>query len=142
MKFTATRKWPVVILFNTLITKHRFIAEKLEAIFICQKKKLVTFSCARTDINESGSFCSSLKSSAFYIKLKIEYSSSAPITLAKFSTNFKQQKLKPKLRRIRCVSQDELNRLEKLFNDFSGKRFFVYYGSNFTIFPDCFDKRI
>ena len=29
----------IVLLFNTLITKHRFIAEKLEAIFICRKKE-------------------------------------------------------------------------------------------------------
>ena len=32
------------------------MAEKLEAIFICQKKKLVTFSRAQTGMNESGSF--------------------------------------------------------------------------------------
>ena len=36
----------------------------------------------------------------------------------------------------------ELSRLEKLFNDLSGECFFVYYASNFTIFPQCFDKRI
>ena len=46
----------IVLLLNTLMTKHRFIAEKLN--FICQKKKekLVTFSRARTGMNESGSF--------------------------------------------------------------------------------------
>ena len=50
------------------MTKHRFIAEKLEAIFICRKKKLVTFSRARTGMNESGSFVQvSMKSRAFCI---------------------------------------------------------------------------
>ena len=48
-----------------------------------------------------------------------------------------------KLRRICCVSRAELNRLEKLFNDFSGECFFVYlYESNLIMFLQCFDKRI
>ena len=41
----------------------------------------------------------------------------------------KPQKLKPssilKLRRICCANRAELNRLEKLFNDLSGERFFL-----------------
>ena len=51
------------------MTKHRFIAEKLN--FICQKKKkLETFSRARTGMNESGSFVQVwMKSRAFCIKL-------------------------------------------------------------------------
>ena len=69
-----------------------------------------------------------------------------PQSFHKISTNFKPQKLKPnsilKLQRIWCASQAELSRLEKLFNDTSGECFFVYYASNFTIFPQCFDKLI
>ena len=55
-RYSARLSRIIVLLYNTLITKYRFIAEKLEAIFTCQKKKLVTFSRARTGMNESGSF--------------------------------------------------------------------------------------
>ena len=51
-------------------------------------------------------------------------------------------KAKPKLRRICCVNRAELNRLEMLFNDFSGECFFVYYASNLTIFPLSVYRRI
>ena len=103
-----------------MITKHGFIVEKLGA------KKLVTFSGAH--LHElKRQLCSSLKLRASYIKLKIEYSSAgAPITLATLFSNFWPQKVKLKansilkLRRICCVRQADLNRLEKLFNDFSG----------------------
>ena len=53
-RYSARLSRIIVLLFNPLITKHRFIAEK--AIFICQIKKLVPFSLARTGMNESGNF--------------------------------------------------------------------------------------
>ena len=91
----------IVLLFNTLITKRRFLAENLEAIFICRKKKLVTFSRARTGMNESGSF----------VQVWIEYSSGEPTAPVKFSAKLYPQKLKPnsilRLRRICCVSRAE-----------------------------------
>ena len=54
-RYSARLSVIIVLLFNTLTTKHRSIAEKLgRSSFV--KKKPVTFHRARTCMNESGSF--------------------------------------------------------------------------------------
>ena len=54
--FHIPRELAYLQIISPDIRKHRFKAEKLNVIFICQKKRLVTFSRARTGMNESGSF--------------------------------------------------------------------------------------
>ena len=54
-EYSARLSRKIVLLFSTLITKHGFIAEKLEAIFL-KIKETVTFHCARMYMNESVGF--------------------------------------------------------------------------------------